>query len=443
MRQSFDVVVVGGGIAGLLAARRAVEEGASVLLLERASAVGGLLRSTRSEQGRWFDFGTHIPARTGRAAIDRVLFDELEGIEWRVFDKLHKGNFFAGELNTRTQFIDITRLPAEDYRDAFVGTIGRVAVAPEGASLEDVLLARHGEHLVRTVFSPLLERIYRQPLALLSDRAHRFLAYSRIVVGDSDVSRELKRSPVYDAKVAFAHASEGGEAATYMYPVEGGCGAWVDALQRAAERGGAQVRTGTAVDSIDPAARRIAVGGASIAYGHLLWTAPVGLLARMLEPATTWARPAFVPTRLYHFDLSESPLCPSHYLYMNAPHMASFRVTLYGNVTGLSGDHRITVEAVDHEGRQDVERILGELVEAGVVPPHAQVRAVFSQALADGFPVLTLDAVSQNRRAAEAVRGYPGVVLAGRGGGDAFFMNDVLCEVDLCLDQIFRNTDVF
>ena len=36
-----DVVVVGGGIAGMSAAVRALEEGASVILLERANAERG------------------------------------------------------------------------------------------------------------------------------------------------------------------------------------------------------------------------------------------------------------------------------------------------------------------------------------------------------------------------------------------------------------------
>ncbi|MDY2777530.1 MAG: FAD-dependent oxidoreductase [Collinsella sp.] len=43
-RASYDVVVVGGGAAGLAAARSAASQGASVLLLDRQSGFGGILR---------------------------------------------------------------------------------------------------------------------------------------------------------------------------------------------------------------------------------------------------------------------------------------------------------------------------------------------------------------------------------------------------------------
>src|SRR5262245_29161568 len=43
----FDVVVVGGGISGLTAARALCRQGFSVRLLERAAACGGVIRTDR------------------------------------------------------------------------------------------------------------------------------------------------------------------------------------------------------------------------------------------------------------------------------------------------------------------------------------------------------------------------------------------------------------
>ena len=49
--------------------------------------------------------------------------------------------------------------------------------------------------------------------------------------------------------------------------------------------------------------------------------------------------------------------------------------------------------------------------------------------------------VSQNARAAEIAHRYPHITPAGRGGGEAFFMNDVLCEVDTSLNRLFANVN--
>lgn len=54
-----EVVVVGGGLAGIAAALAAAEGGARVTVLERRGKLGGLTWSFR-RRGRWFDNGQHV-----------------------------------------------------------------------------------------------------------------------------------------------------------------------------------------------------------------------------------------------------------------------------------------------------------------------------------------------------------------------------------------------
>src|SRR4051812_14418125 len=57
-RTSVDVAVIGGGPAGLMAARRIAASGRSVAVLERANAVGGMAGSF-DIAGVRVDFGSH------------------------------------------------------------------------------------------------------------------------------------------------------------------------------------------------------------------------------------------------------------------------------------------------------------------------------------------------------------------------------------------------
>src|SRR6476646_2111693 len=62
-----DVIVVGGGLAGLAASAYLARAGRDVVLVEKATAVGGRAR-TQSDDGFQFNLGAHALYRRGEAA---------------------------------------------------------------------------------------------------------------------------------------------------------------------------------------------------------------------------------------------------------------------------------------------------------------------------------------------------------------------------------------
>ena len=54
-----SVLILGGGLAGLTAAKRLIDQGFSVKLLEKRSIYGGKVSSWKDDEGDWIESGTH------------------------------------------------------------------------------------------------------------------------------------------------------------------------------------------------------------------------------------------------------------------------------------------------------------------------------------------------------------------------------------------------
>ena len=54
-----SVLILGGGLAGLTAAKRLIDRGFSVKLLEKRSIYGGKVSSWKDDEGDWIESGTH------------------------------------------------------------------------------------------------------------------------------------------------------------------------------------------------------------------------------------------------------------------------------------------------------------------------------------------------------------------------------------------------
>jgi len=423
------VIVVGAGIAGLLSALWAQACGYKAILIERGNECGGLLGSFVSESGQAFDYGTHIPSLIGEPVVDHLMFGAQNQVDWIEIPALKKGNFFHGYLNTSSQFIDITRLPHATYTQALSEMINAMTTDREARSLQEALVLHFGETLTEQVFTPLLKRIYRSPFERIDANAHRFLAYARVIVGSAEVSRELKKSPVYDAKFAFRDSQESGVSALHLYPRNGGTGAWIAALVSRLTDLGGEVLTDATIKSIAPDSGMLDLSdGRRLSFDKLVWTAPVALLAKLLFPEMKVSQPDFVPTGLHHLVLDRKPLCDSHYLYMNDPQAMSFRITLYPNITQRADDYRITIEAVadSKAGPLENSRILAELIHGEIVPPDTRIVESHTSFLPHGFPELTLDINAQNEKIRQALSRFANVRIGGRGAAEVFFMNDVL-----------------
>ena len=443
MSEAGEVLVVGSGIAGILAAHWAQACGRRVRLLERGPELGGLLRSWRAPDGLVYDIGTHIPVPTGDARTDALIFDPSGTIDWHQIPVMKVGNWFSGRLNAASQFIDISALPRERWQECLAALLAEPGSDEGATSLAAALRAHFGEPLYREVFQPLLRRFYEGEFEQLSPDAHRFLGYSRVIVGPAAMCRELKRTPLYDRKIGFASYLEGRSGKVNVYPAEGGMGGWIERRAAALRAAGAMVETGVEITGIDAAARQVALrDGRRLAFSTLIWAGPVAQAGRLLGAPSEGAGPRFVPLSIVHLRLDRPPATDCHYVYLNDVSMRGFRVTLYDNFCpGPPGAWRATVEALtrpDGDSAALASQVVEELRRAGILSAGTVVTVQQATTLPQGFPEISIANAAAARRLAEWLANtHPWLLLCGRGGGDVFFMDQVLRAAAARLEQCF------
>lgn len=263
-RASFDVAVLGAGPAGLGAAYRLASAGRSVVVLERAPAVGGLAASF-DVAGVRVDHGSHRlhpatdPAVLG--TLGRMLGDDLQR------------RVRAGRIRMAGRFVAFPPRPGDLVRRLPPGMAARLALdalagplrRPAADTFAEVVRAALGPTLARSFYFPYVRKIWgTEPEALSGELARR---------------RVGARSGLDLVRRAVRPRGGG----VFLYPRRG-FGQIPEALAAAAAAAGADVRTGAEVVGVACGPDRVEVrlaGGGAVEAGHAWSTLPLPVLARL------------------------------------------------------------------------------------------------------------------------------------------------------------------
>ncbi|MEM9610838.1 MAG: FAD-dependent oxidoreductase [Actinomycetota bacterium] len=257
-----DVVILGAGPAGLVAAADAARRGAAVTVLERADVVGGMAASFEVAGVR-VDHGSHrFHPAASEAAIGRVrslLGDDLQ--ERPRNGRLRLGGRWLSFPLQTTELL--TGTPPSFAVRAGIDAVASPLRRPKADTYAQVVRAGLGP--------------------TVADRFH--LPYARKLWGidPEELSGELARrrvsagSPL--AILRRLAATRGGRRPVFLYPRRG-FGQIVDRLADDAVEAGASIEVGVEVTDLRGGVVRTA-GGAELHPGHVWSTIPPGVQARL------------------------------------------------------------------------------------------------------------------------------------------------------------------
>ncbi|RDI63056.1 phytoene desaturase family protein [Nocardia pseudobrasiliensis] len=289
MPTSYDVVIVGGGHNGLVAATYLARAGRSVLVLERGSHTGGAAVSERV----FPDFDARLSRYSYLVSLlPRQLVGEL-GLRFETrrrrissYTPVGEGGLLVDTADadrTRTSFARLTGSDADHQAwQRFYAMTARLAqrVFP---TLTEPLPTR--AELSRVVDDAVAwEAIFERPLgetieATFTDDTVRGVVLTDALIGTFTSAHD----PELRQNRCFLYHVIGGGTGDWDVPV-GGMGALTDALAAAARTAGAELVTDREVTAIESDGVRAEVryDGGAVGAGHVLVNAAPHELARLL-----------------------------------------------------------------------------------------------------------------------------------------------------------------
>jgi len=327
-----DIVVIGGGPAGLTAAYQLVKRGEKPLVLEADSVVGGISRTVERDGWR-FDIGGHrffTKVEEVEALWNEILPDEEFLMRPRMSRIYYDKKFYDYPLKASNALKNLGVLEAVRCVLSYVWA--RVRPPKDQSTLEGWVAARFGWRLYRIFFKTYTEKVWGVPAnEIQADWAAqriKSLSLAKAIVN--------ALMPKRNQKEITSLIEE------FRYPKHGPGMMWERCHQLVEEGGGKVVFNSPVTRIHHDGGRAVAVttGGAEEALvlaDHVISTMPINLLVKAMDPPPP-AEVLQAADDLGHRDfltvalvVPEAAAFPDNWIYIHAPEVRVGRIQNFGS----------------------------------------------------------------------------------------------------------------
>ncbi|MDC1527532.1 NAD(P)-binding protein [Gammaproteobacteria bacterium] len=450
-------VVVGAGITGLVAALILSEiQGRRVLLVERESEPGGLLRCFNYGEYGVFDYGMHNMYETGIPELDALLFELLPEEQWQVLSGPQRdlaGVIFNEKVQYNTPFPDLRYLSKKQLDSCIADFFNQLESGQSFGddNAWDVARSRFGAEIASIIDSA-LQKQFGMHSSKLSPFASLLTTLSRVVLFSENPFSELIDSIVIRDRLAWPEQRslpdkwESGRKA--YYPRQYGMYRVIDALMARLQGAGVEVLFNSQVSEIE--AKQERVQGIVISskdderrltqIGNLVWSSGMPPLAQLVGvDLGGYKYDSPRKTVVVNLLLNQPPQMKDlYYLYCYQPGCYTFRIT---NFTGYcvgaprAGGWPVAVELLLDAPLPDEQAILNitlaELTRFKVIASEEDVIFSAVEILASGFPMPSVNNFSimadiRNRIADKRLLNLTSLGVLSE--ENVFFQRDVLAQ---------------
>lgn len=347
--KNYDVIVVGSGITGLLAAYASAKTGLKTAVIERNPTLGGIMRGFTWENTH-FDFGCHIVGNDQNATTAYI--KEILDAEWDPME-VSVGSIYQGQLTRGFEIPDLTRLP-QNVKESFLQEAEKDRRPL--STLEDWLIAHYGKTLT-PYLAPCVQKMFLRPASELAAEAAPATPFRRLRLFEDDRAHQLKKDPKWDNLLAATPQHTTPRA---YYPRQTGISYLIHKTEEKLKSLNVNIMTSCQINDVtrNDNTFTITTDNESLSAQQLIWTA--GLVNLIQSTNTTLdstididSKIKRVPMVLFYYVFSKDNEGDIDYLHCFDKEENFFRMSVpgrYGHKNCQDGESYLCIEATTDMG---------------------------------------------------------------------------------------------